>query len=409
MLQEIFPKIYRSYQLSPWAEELEEFAVWLRTIGYSPHSTYNHLSRLKQALELRADFRPRAAFTIAQLHEAFNSGFSPLQAVGYHATQRAYQRFLAAKGRLITPPICDRFAALRFGYRQYLAELRGFSGKTIHEHDATVRDFLSRALGPHQVLTDLTCDDVERYLLLKSPGIKRQSLQHIVAHLRSFLHYSYEQGEIRSRLEGTIDTPRTYRDELPPRAIDWGVVQEFLTSIDCKSRTGWRDYTILHLMAHYGLRPSEIVTLRWDSIDWRERVLYVEQRKTRSSLVLPLMDQTLSVLRCYFSRERPSGEHPELFLRARSPAGALTNVAVTHLFKKWARRSDLPLDGYSAYCLRHTFAMRLLERGVGVKTIGDLLGHRNLESTCQYLRLDINILRQVALPIPNIEETRRLR
>jgi len=407
MLQEVFPKSYQSYQQSPWAEELEEFGVWLRATGYSPHSTRDHLSHLKQALERTADFRPSAAFTVVQLDEAFLSGFSPSQAARYRATQRAYQRFLAARGRLTIPPTCDRFAALRFGYRQYLAELRGFAATTIQQHDATVRDFLLRVLGPHQVLADLTRADVERYLLLKSPEVIRQTLQHTVAHLRSFLRYSFERGEIRSRLEGTIDTPRTYRGELPPRALDWGVVQELLSSIDRESRTGWRDYAILHLMAHYGLRPSEIVTLRWDSIDWRARVLHVEQRKTRSPLVLPLTDRTLGVLRCYLSRGRPSSQRPELFLRARSPAGALEGSAVTDLFEKWVRQSGLPLNGYSAYCLRHSFAMRLLGRGVGVKVIGDLLGHRSLESTCQYLRLDVNMLRQVALPVPNVEQIGR--
>jgi site-specific recombinase XerD len=44
--------------------------------------------------------------------------------------------------------------------------------------------------------------------------------------------------------------------------------------------------------------------------------------------------------------------------------------------------------------------MRLLQRGVGVKAIRDLLGHRSLESTCVYLRLDIQALRSVALPVP---------
>jgi site-specific recombinase XerD len=44
--------------------------------------------------------------------------------------------------------------------------------------------------------------------------------------------------------------------------------------------------------------------------------------------------------------------------------------------------------------------MRLLQRGVGVKAIGDLLGHHTLESTCVYLRLDISSLRDVALPLP---------
>jgi site-specific recombinase XerD len=44
--------------------------------------------------------------------------------------------------------------------------------------------------------------------------------------------------------------------------------------------------------------------------------------------------------------------------------------------------------------------MRLLDRGVGIKLIGDLLGHRTLESTCVYLRLQTKALREVALPVP---------
>lgn len=235
----------------------------------------------------------------------------------------------------------------------------------------------------------------------------RQTLQHTVACLRSFLGYIYERGEIRSQLAGSIDTPRTYRGELPAKALDWALVQKLLRSIDLASRTGWRDYVILHLMAHYGLRPSEIVTLRQDSINWRAGLLHVEQRKTRSPLVLPLAAPTLDVLRSYLSHGRPSSNRPELFLRARSPVGFITGKAVTCLFQKWARQSGLPLDGYSAYCLRHTFAMRLLGRGVGVKAIGDLLGHRSLESTCQYLRLDLNMLREVALPVPNAEQEGR--
>jgi integrase/recombinase XerD len=209
-------------------------------------------------------------------------------------------------------------------------------------------------------------------------------------------------------LDALIDTPRTYRGELPPRALDWRGVQGLLRSIDRSSRSGWRDYTILYLMAHYGLRPSEIVTLRLDSIDWSAKTLHVEQRKTCSVLVLPMADRTLSVLRRYLHRGRPGSHRPELFLRARSPAGALKHTAVSDIFEKRARQSGLPLDEYSAYSLRHAFAMRLLRGGVGVKTIGDLLGHRSLESTCQYLRLDVSMLRTVALPVPTVEQPRRL-
>lgn len=60
-----------------------------------------------------------------------------------------------------------------------------------------------------------------------------------------------------------------------------------------------------------------------------------------------------------------------------------------------------------SYGLRHGFAVRLLTRGVGIKTIGDLLGHRSFESTQVNLRLDTDLLRAIALPVPRSPRTRR--
>ena len=106
------------------------------------------------------------------------------------------------------------------------------------------------------------------------------------------------------------------------------------------------------------------------------------------------------MLRRYLIAGRTFCDRPQLFLRTRSPAGALTHYTVVGIFAKRARQSGLPLQGTSSYALRHSFAMRLLRRGVGVKAIGDLLGHHSLESTCVYLRLDVDMLRTVALPVP---------
>lgn len=409
MLRELFPKYHRFYEQSPWAEELEEFAKWLRAAGYSRgRCTRRHLFRLREALKRTEGIGPGAPFTVLQLSKAFRSDSSPRAVVLNRATRRVYERFLAAGARLDIPAAPDRFAAVRHDYRRRLTTLRGFATTTVRQHDATVQDFLSRVLGPHQALVDLSGDDVEGYIRLKSSEVTRQSLQHTVAHLRAFLRYCHERGDIGIRLDTLIDTPRTYRGEMPPRAPDWRLVQKLVNSVDRLSKAGWRDHAILHLMAHYGLRPSEVVTLKLGSIDWRARVLHVDQRKTRSPLLLPLAAQTLRVLRRYLRRGRPSSDRPELFLTARSPVSALKPWALTDLFETRVRRSGLPLKGYSAYCLRHAFAMRLLRRGVGVKAIGDLLGHRSLESTCQYLRLDVDMLREVALPVPTVRRAGRL-
>ena len=194
--------------------------------------------------------------------------------------------------------------------------------------------------------------------------------------------------------------PRRYRDEQPPRAIPWTLIEQLLDSIDRSTPVGLRDHAIFYLMAHYGLRTGEIPLLMLDSIDWQARTLRVEQPKTRSVLVLPLTDPAAEVLQRYLREGRPAGDRPELFPRLIAPAGALTRSAIAEAFRRHVRRSGLPLSGASPYGLRHGFAMRLLERNVGIKAIGDLLGHRSLEATSAYLRLQIDALRDVALPLP---------
>ena len=122
-------------------------------------------------------------------------------------------------------------------------------------------------------------------------------------HLRAFLRYAHDAGLVRERLDG-LDTPRTYRGELPPRALPWPSVLRLLRSIDRTSRAGWRDLCILHLVAYYGLRPSEVVALRLDSIDWERELLHVYQSKTRSPLTLPLDARTLRLLGGYLQHGR---------------------------------------------------------------------------------------------------------
>jgi integrase len=164
-------------------------------------------------------------------------------------------------------------------------EVRGLASATVEQHIATTKSLLAQALPADAPLHALSAPAVEQFVTTAGRRIKRQSLQHVVARLRAFLRFCFDQGEVRDRLD-IIDAPRAYRGELPPRALAWPLVQRLLRSIDRSSQLGWRDYAILHLMAHYGLRPSEIITLTPGSIDWEAKRLRVKQCKTRSDLVL---------------------------------------------------------------------------------------------------------------------------
>lgn len=386
---------------SAFSPELKDFAIWLGGERYTPFVVQHHLLRLEQVLPRL----PGPACNAEVLHKAFGAVGRgvPSRPLVFHATERAYGRFLLAHGRLLGSADEGRHVGLCADYQRQLLELRGLSLSAREHHAMTVADFLERGLGADQDLNALTLTDIERFVALRSREVSRHSLQHVVAHLRSFLRFCHDQGKIGRPLDA-IETPRTYRGELPPQALEWTTVQALIQSVDLDSRAGRRDHCILHLMAHYGLRPSEVVALRLDSIDWPAAVLHVVQRKTRSDLFLPLAPQTLAILRDYLADARlAQGKvHPELFLRARCPSGPIERYAIGDLFKKRVREAKLALPGHNVYRLRHTFAMRLLTRGVGVKAIGDLLGHHSLESTCAYLRLDVDMLRGVALDVPEL-------
>jgi len=223
------------------------------------------------------------------------------------------------------------------------------------------------------------------------------------------------RGEIPPGLETQIDTARVYRGEQLPRAFPWETVRALLTAIDRTTPMGLRDYAMFLLIATYGLRACEIVTLTLDDVEWRAARLRIPQRKTRSALWLPLTDEVGTALLDYLRHGRAAltvrrkrvpfqagtpHSYRELFLRHRTPIGVLKPTAIAEAFQAWSRRSGLAIPFQGVHCLRHSYALYLLRSGLSLKTIGDLLGHRTFESTCVYLRLAVDDLREVALDLP---------
>lgn len=395
------PSTRRMIEGSPAANEACAFIEWLHTEHYTGYVIDCHIRRLLFVMPRLSPGSSPPVLREADLVSVFGRERDPrVRFLNFAGTRRVYTRYLRAQGRLVAEPR-PASEELIGRYDQYLIEVRGLSVSARTHHRITLRTLLARVLSPRRSLQRLSRDDLERFILERSREISRHSLQHEVAHLRAFLRYAHDAGLVRERLDG-LDTPRTYRDELPPRALPWTSVLRLLRSIDRTSRAGWRDLCILHLMAYYGLRPSEVVSLRLDSIDWEREIIHVYQSKTRSPLTLPLDTRTLRLLRGYLQHGRADSTSASsmLFLRARCPYIPLERTAVSDIFRKRMREARLPDCGKHVYRLRHTFAMRLLSRGVGMKAIGDVLGHHSFYGTSAYLRLDVAMLRGVALPVP---------
>ncbi|MPZ21144.1 MAG: tyrosine-type recombinase/integrase [Luteitalea sp.] len=418
MLLELYPRVHRRYTSLPIiGPTLDGYGTWLLKQGYSTDRAREYFRaapRLARQLQ-RCGVRTLTGLTRARLRACTpaDSQDDPDLA----ALVRQLDRYCQVELSLYPAPALTRIEHRVTAYTSHLAQVRGFSRSTCTYHRRTVTAFLAH-VGYEKTptrLAALTRRDLETFLCAVGPQQTRASLQHVVSHLRGFLRFLAAVGEIPPGLEAQIDTPRVYRGEQLPRALPWDTVQALLTAIDRTTPMGRRDYAMFLLMATYGLRPCEIVALTLDDVEWRARRVRVPQRKTYGSLWLPLTDDVGTALLDYLRHGRaalavrrqrvpfrggPPPRYRELFLRHRTPVGVLKPTAVTEAFQAWSKRSGLAIPFHGAHCLRHSYAVYLLRSGISLKTIGDLLGHRTLESTCVYLRLAVQDLRDVALDLP---------
>lgn len=397
MRQHLFP-MYYGYRFadSPIADWLSEFSQWLATAQYCTAKQHEHVAIVRHVLEREQDLPEDRRFDAQDLERMFRSRVRPRS---FAATRWAFEHYLRAQDRWVTVLPNGPHQSLLDAFGAHMRDLQGLALATIDQKHRVASAFLALCCTPPRTLAELTPHDVERFIARRARRVARSTLQSTVGYLRAFLRFCQERGACAPGLDD-IDRPRRFRDEKPPRAIPWELALQLLASIDRDTRMGCRDHAMLYLMTHYGLRTGEAGGLQLTDVDLRARVLCVSQPKVRATLTLPLSQPALRVLARYVQYGRPRTHRPELFLSVNAPLAPVTRGAIAEMFRRHVHRSGLPLTGYSPYGLRHGFAMRLLERGVGITTIGDLLGHHTLESTAVYLRLNTEALRDVALPVP---------
>jgi integrase/recombinase XerD len=405
MLTDLVPRAHNVHSsLLLFGPILDDFDDWLIAQGYQYSTRKGYLYRCT-AIEryfLKRKQCDLAGLTTENFYECRR--FYHHRPGGIAPIVTCLQRFLLSRQILSAselPPAMP-FSAIIDAYRKHLTEVCGLAATTIQQHCSVASEFLQDALAQDRAfrLVDLTQDSGERFINSVSPRFGRHSLQYVVSYLRSFLRFLGMQGAAPLGLDSCIDTPQVYRQERLPRALPWDTVCAFLASIDRTSAAGLRDYAMFSLMAAYGLRGCDIASLKLTDIDWRAGEVHICQSKTRQPLTLPLTDPVAEALIAYLRDARPRSSYRQVFLKVHAPIVPLKRQSAGYAFYFRIQHSglDIPLQG--VHCLRHSYALHLLRQSVSLKTIGDLLGHRNTQSTSEYLRLNVDDLREVALPLP---------
>lgn len=237
----------------------------------------------------------------------------------------------------------------------------------------------------HRSPDKLGIEHIRDYRLhLLARGLKTRSINPIVGALRFF--YGTTLGN--KALAEQIPFARA-EDTLPAVLTRDQVLQLVSAEPDIMMRT------IFITIYAAGLRISEVVKLTPADIQSKRMVIRVRQAKGHKDRYVMLSEHLLGILRTYWARKRPSGRH---LFPGPSADRPITARSVQRAFRKAADGIGLEAD-VSPHTLRHSFATHLYEQGVDIRTVQQLLGHSNINTTTRYTRVAINTIRQIQSPL----------
>jgi integrase/recombinase XerD len=208
-------------------------------------------------------------------------------------------------------------------------------------------------------------------------GLRISTVRTRLACIIAFLHFLMEQEVI----SGSI-LKRGIKLKLPevlPRAMNPADVGKLLCGMD-----DIRDRALFLLLLRTGIRIGEALGLRLNDLDIKGRkVDLFEGEKNSMGRVVYLSDDALFAIKLWLRRRDKNKE----FVFYGQSNGHLCYSTGRGLFMKYLKKAGLEQKGYTMHCLRHTFASELLNAGMRLECLQQLLGHEDIEVTRRYARL----------------------
>lgn len=308
----------------------------------------------------------------------------------------------------------------------YHETIRGHSKATVNEYYLDLRNFLrylkiSRGLVPRdseldtidildidaEFLRKVTLIEVYEYLAyLSRDRVKNRNAEEVqyglsastrarkIAAIRSFFKYLTSKAHILDENPlADLDSPKI--PKTLPTYLTLEESKQLLSAVEGKNKE--RDYCILCLFLNCGLRISEIVGLNLSDLQTDHLRIFGKGSKER---IVYLNDACLDAIADYLvvRSNIAAVDRNAFFLSNRR--SRMSTDAVHAMVKKTLKQAGLDPEKYSAHKLRHTAATLMLNNGVDVRTLQEVLGHENLNTTQIYTHVDNSGLRVAAASNP---------
>lgn len=310
--------------------------------------------------------------------------------LSYHETVKAHSK----------RTVDEYFLDLRNFFR-YMKQIRDpqLAGKALDEIDIMDIDL--------DFVASVTLTDIYGYMTYLSRdrvrypnsrnsdcGLNAASRARKIATIRSFYNYlTNKMHLLRENPVKDIDSPKLKKTL--PKYLTLDESLQLLGSVDGKNQE--RDYCILTLFLNCGLRISELVGLNLNDIQGDALRVLGKGNKVR---IIYLNDACQEALKRYLAVRRPivGRDQNALFLSSRNER--ISRSMVHAMVKKRLGAAGIDSSQYSSHKLRHTAATLMLQNGVDVRAVQEVLGHDHLNTTEIYTHIDNEALRVAAKANP---------
>jgi integrase/recombinase XerD len=388
---------------------LEDFVVWLEQQGYRRRTICYHVCEVihfanwAEAEGLaRRDLNLDALDRLGrQMTERKALRHPSLDRRYVYQSARVFVSFLETIGA-VDPPTADASAQDPALFLEFRAWMRTQSGTL----DITLNNYRRPLL---ELLDELGSDpgtfDAKglRAFLLRRVGVSGQAKsKNIATALRMFLRFLIARGRCAPGLEHAVPTVARWRLSSLPRYLPAEDVERLIHSCDPASLLGARDRAILLLIARLGLRASDVSALKFSDLLWEQGTLIVSGKNRRGTR-LPLPQDAGEAILHYLRHRQPHKVSDSVFITVTAPFVPISRHVIRRVVMAALRRAGISAPTQGAHLLRHSVATRLLREGVSLSAIGVLLRHASIETTTLYAKVDVDLLREVALPWPEVQ------
>ncbi len=270
-------------------------------------------------------------------------------------------------------------------YKKYLSYEKNYSFHTVKNYIKDIEQFF----GFNNKQLNVNESDIKRYLeFLGKKNYSRNSIARKIIAIRNFYKFLIKNKKTDKNPFSYILTPKS--EKRLPGVLTEKETENLMSAATGNSFISLRDRTILELIYSTGIRVSELVNLDISDIDFVNEEIKVLAKGGKERIV-PAGTVALNILHCYIKELKKTDSSGILFINKNKKR--LTQRFVELMIKKYAKMAGIEKK-VTPHTLRHSFATHLLDRGADLRSVQELLGHRNLSTTQIYTHLSIQKLKK---------------